>query len=61
MTKVFSQKVKIEHESSPRSKGPRLTTPLYMTTLKLNDGMPISHKEFTKQYGLLRRIKSQEG
>jgi hypothetical protein len=52
MMKVFSKKVKIEHEFGPRSKGPRLTAPLYMTISELDDGGPISHREFAERYGL---------
>jgi hypothetical protein len=55
--------MKIEHESSPRSNGPGLITPLYKTVQKLDDGGPISRREFTEQYGLflekicLKRIR----
>ncbi len=55
--------MKIEHESSPRSNGHGLVTPLYKTVPKLDDGRPISHREFTKWYGLslerlcLKRIR----
>lgn len=52
MMKVLSKKVNIEHEFGQRSKGPRLIAPLYMIVSELDDGGPISRREFAKRYGL---------